>query len=393
MNQEYIDNDKDNGMLYDIEQIKKDYKKLKCPVDVYNPLDTLDNNCAYNLLLSERSVGKTTNILLLALCFYKQGCTTAYIRESNEQITPKKLKTLFKTVLAYGYVNKLFPEFNTITYKSRYWYLAKKDEEGHIIEADTKPFMVNMSLDESFDYKSTFNSDDTDFIIFDEFISNVYKKDQFVNFMDLHKTISRERLSVRTYLLSNTVDLEHEFFYEFMIADKVKSLKAGEKAVATSDLGTSVFVHWVDVVLRKKKKKKTNKKYYGFNNPKLASITGEGWQFSNYPHIPKIEEAKLVLNNYYVVFNENLIKLNVYNCSELGYYVTAHKASRLYDDSIIYTLDEITSKNERYLQGFTKIDKFIWSLYKKNKFYYSNNSIGLMIEKYVKACHAESKFY
>ena len=391
MKQEYINNDKDYGRAYDMAQVVKDFNSLKIPKDVYSPLECLQSDTPYKIILSERSIGKTTNVFLLALCYVKQGATISYIREKHEQITPKKTKSLFKTIIAYNYINKLFPEYNSVTYKSRYWYLCHIDDRGNIDKQDNRPFMVVMSLDETFDYKSTFNSDDTDIIIYDEFISNYYRKDLFVDFMDLHKTISRERLSVLTFMLSNTIDLENDYFYEFMIADEIKSMMLGDKRIVTSEKGTKIYVELVDNKIRKKKKKKTNSMYYGFDNPKLAAITGEGWSFENYPHIVDFGESELILNNYYIRFNNNLLRINLYKCDELGLYVTCHKATKFYDDSIIYTLDNIKSHQERYSLGYTKIDKLLFNLWKRNKWYYSNNSVGLIVEKYVNACKSDNR--
>lgn len=65
-------------------------------------------------------------------------------------------------------------------------------------------------------------------------------------------------------------------------------------------------------------------------------------------------------------------------------YVAVHRATRTYDDSIIFTIGEIDKNNKRFRFGFTPSDKRLWELYKRNKFYYASNDIGSLIDNYVK---------
>ena len=69
MKKEYIDGDRLNGLDYDFTAIKKEFKKLKIPADVYNPTHLPLQDCKWFITMSERARGKTTNLLLLGLCF------------------------------------------------------------------------------------------------------------------------------------------------------------------------------------------------------------------------------------------------------------------------------------------------------------------------------------
>lgn len=57
----YINNDPQYGVRYDFRKLRKAYKKLGCPPDVYDPCTAPLEEAKYFVLLSERNIGKTTN--------------------------------------------------------------------------------------------------------------------------------------------------------------------------------------------------------------------------------------------------------------------------------------------------------------------------------------------
>ena len=40
-------------------------------------------------------------------------------------------------------------------------------------------------------------------------------------------------------------------------------------------------------------------------------------------------------------------------------------------------------RNQLYKFGYTKVDKKIWELYDRNKWYYTTNDVGFSVESYV----------
>ena len=75
------------------------YKKLKCPEDVFDPTKLPFDRDKYFFLCSERSVGKTTNVLLWGMCAREvHGTQIQYIRQLDQMLEPKRarqLSTLF----------------------------------------------------------------------------------------------------------------------------------------------------------------------------------------------------------------------------------------------------------------------------------------------------------
>ena len=145
-----------------------------------------------------------------------------------------------------------------------------------------------MSLDSWADYKSNYNAPLGDIIIFDEFIGKVYYPDEFIWFMDLIKTIARNRLSVKIFMLANTINKHSSYFHELEIYDAIGCMKLGDEKLITTRLGTNVFIEMIDNEIQRKLNERQNRLLFGFGNTKLAAITGaQTWAMSEYPHVPK----------------------------------------------------------------------------------------------------------
>ena len=385
MKVEYINDNMLDGIDYDFNLIRKEYKKLGCPKTVYNPCHLPFENAKWLITLSERARGKTTNLLLFGMCIYKlYGTGICYLRSSEHMIAPKVSKDMFSNIISWGYVDKLTDgKYNTITYKSRRWYYAKVDDEGKIVEQDQNPFCLMLSIDKNEDYKSVLETKN-DFIIFDEFIERNYYMLQFVMLCDLIKTIGRERKSPVICLCANTIDIQSPYFTELQIRDRIQNMVQGENELITTPKGTRVYFEILGKKVEKadKKQKELNRLFYGFDNPKLASITGAStWAIDNYPHPPK--EFRTVERRRYIYYNDKYISLDICESEEGKIFINCHLATKIYEDSIIYSLDFSLDKLHRYGRGKTKKDKWVFDKYDNNLFTYSDNSIGSLVEKYM----------
>ena len=194
MTHQYYENNPRYGIIYDWALIKKEFLKLGIPKDVYNPYKFHKVvSGKYIMDISERDTGKTTNWMLLAMTINKlYGSEIIYIRERMEMITPANSRELFKTILAFHYVEKLTDgQYNSIRYNSRRWFYWNTETGEEALE----PFMMGWGLDENYNKKSSAQLPDSDIIIFDEFISPYNYMDEIVTFSDSLKTIIRERES------------------------------------------------------------------------------------------------------------------------------------------------------------------------------------------------------
>ena len=123
--------------MNNIKEVKKLFKKLKTPSDVYNPVVLPLDTCTWFNLLSDRSRGKTTQIILLGMCDNAvNGTKIEYVRSREEYIAPKIIIDIFSVIKnpEYKYI-EILPDgkYNTVVYKSRRFYYAKIDEKMNII--------------------------------------------------------------------------------------------------------------------------------------------------------------------------------------------------------------------------------------------------------------------
>lgn len=403
----YIDNKIVNGVDVKWNRIFKELKKvvkdtMKNEIsNFYIPQPPL-YSANYFFDMSERSTGKTTNYVLAGLIYYKlyknDGAKIEYIRLSKDGIMPKNAKNLFSTIEKYGYIEKVFDgKWNSIEMKPRTWYLCLRDKEGKIIDMDTQECCHMHSLEsKEIDSEKSVYTSLGDFVIVDEFIpvDGINTEQQFLNLMQLISTIRRQRLSLRVFMLANTINLHCHFFREFEISEKILTLKVGNEKIVTSGRGVSMWVHIIGFEKSVSDKRiYNNLKYVGFKNPKLNSIIGgQEWETKNYPHLPKVKENEnrkplegFIYFNYYGRY----LRYTIQYSDLLGIFALV---SPVFDfknkgDCVIYTLEMPTRYNERFLHGKgDKIDKLVLGIVKENRVYYTDNMTGSLFNAYCKEC-------
>lgn len=376
----------------DWQKIRKEYKKLKCPNNVWNPLTLPLGKCGYYIVLSDRSRGKTTNALLLGMVMNKiDGSIIEYVRQRREQIMPKFILSLFSTITQYGYVEKITNgEYNTIRNKSRRGYYAHVNENGEMDKIATEPFIHFAGIDECMDLKSTYNSPNSNIIIFDEFISKIYYRDECVDFLDIVSTYFRMRTNGIIMMLANTIDKNSPYFDELSLRDAIDKIHMGENEIVTTSMGTKIYMEILGTVSNSQKRL-VNKWFFGFKNPKLASITGtESWALPEFQHIPKNSKTEIIRRGIFICHAGKYVALDIVLNDKIGYCVYAHPATIIHNDSIIYTSGNITDTRYKYRFGdmtFDKLSKLIWGkMYNRNLFFFSDNSTGALVESYVSLC-------
>ena len=388
----YILNNPDYGIDYDWKALRRMYKKLDCPPDVYNPCDCPLETCKYFVGNSERNVGKTTNWLLFGMLMHeKYGTIIQYVRQTDNMITPKALQDLFSTIRAFNYVAKVTDgRWNSVFYRARRWYYCWVDEDtGEITEKDTDHFMFCCSIDKAEDLKSSYNAPLGDLIIWDECIGKYYYPNEFVRFCDLVKTIIRGRRSPIIVMLANTIQPHSPLYSELEIYDEVQLLHAGESKIIETKKGTKIYLEWIGVTgERKQKNTVINKLFFGFKNSLLGAITGDDWAIKCYPHIPELPKddetafANILSRRLYLLFNNKLVRLDVVHHYELGICLYCHWATKTYTDSIIFTTNEYTDRRYQYKWGQGKLKQFITKMFDTDHVFYASNDIGSFIEAY-----------
>ena len=191
-------------------------------LEFYNLDKLLKYDCHYNLIIGERSNGKTYACLKKSLEIYKEsGKQSAYLRRWKEDFRGKRGETLFDALLYNEEVIKIFEgEWTGIKYYSGKWYLTKYDKVLDKYIQDVKPFMYGFSLSDMEHDKST-SYPEIVFIIFDEFLTRgMYLNNEFVLFCNVLSTIIRHRDDVKADHLVVVRKLEHRIPLAFrMVMD------------------------------------------------------------------------------------------------------------------------------------------------------------------------------
>lgn len=391
MSIKYINNNRQKGIKIDWNHIFRMFKKLGTPPERYDPTELPIKEVNWAVLLSERSVGKTTQLLLIGLLLYKEyKIQTAYIRQYKDMITATKTKNLYSVVNEWGYIEKIFgDEWNSTYLWQKYVYLCKRDENGDIISKSNDPFCIFLSVDKSEDYKSTLTLPRCDWLVFDEFLSGRYTDNEFVSLCQLLSTIKRDRISTKIVCSSNMVAKYGMYLNEMGIDKVLDRLKPDESEITETCLGLKIYVKIIENVQNKDMQHvNENLSYFGFKNKELQSITGAEWQIRNYPHLPRPEEnevRELITRDVYIYAFGHFVCCEFYNSNVMGNYVLyrPYVLTTPPEDSIIFT-DQIPYKsNEIYGVGTgTKFTR-LWDLYRAHRDFYSSNDIGYMIESYI----------
>ena len=394
---EYIDNNSALGIKYNWSLIKKEWKKLekyfkKLGVSdvVLNPLDFDVWKYVYNIFLSERSRGKTTNFLLLGLIFNKlYGTVIQYIRQTEDDIKASNLQLLFDVIISNHYVEFLTDgEYNTIIYNARRFYYAYV-ENNEIKKKSSKSICNVLSIQKQQDIKSTYNCPLGDFIIFDEFISNAYYKNEFSEFMQLLKTIIRERQSAIIFMLANSLNVDSDYFHEMEIYETCKIMEQGDiKTVVTAE-GTPILIHILDKN-KSQKRELQNKKFFGFQGFGMSSITGAtAWQIKEHQKIKAewdLGKTIYTVHFYVSCYYTKDIAIDIYFCKELEKLIgVAHWATKEYRYNYIYVNDDTFMYDKRYHYYYSnnnKIDKIVKQLFDTNLVFYKTNDCKTALNRF-----------
>lgn len=373
--------------IININKCIKTAKKLKLfPDGVYTPQRV---DAVWNAFISDRSSGKTTAWLIVGLIAYVEDSTiTHYVRSKEQMIRESNINKIYSVIESCGYISKITNDkYNSIEYRRnvRGFYLVCKDSEGNTIASDTNCCCKVLSIDNNDNYKSSYQCDKADFVIFDEFINAYYKSGEFVVFCDLLSTLFRKRLSGYIIMLANTINRRSEYFDELGCRDFIETAEQGDKITYELN-GTSVHVEIVGTKLDDKRKL-FNSRYFNFSNLRLNSITGAGWSIDNVPHITKKADSILV-KNVFVHYQTNYVQLYVVKVNEYGLCIHAVKSNApKKKDCIIYSVsDDFSDKKYIYSKGNDRFSKWLWGhMYDSKKWFFATNSVGSIIKAYYSA--------
>lgn len=378
-------------------KIFKKYHSLNCPEGYFDPCRLPYQNDKYFVICTERKSGKTTNVLLFSMCQqWLEGNQVIYVRQTSDMIERRNLRQLFDTIKAYGYIEKITEgHYTDLLYASHGWYYCNYGEDGKVADREADPFMLCLSVDQYETYKSTLNTNAL-IIIYDEFISRRYMQDEFIFWCDIVSTCYRQPFQNEgfIFMLANTIDREHQYFYEMELNDAIHRLPIGAHTEIITSGGTPIYL---ELYTRGQTPEKSlyNRLFFGFKNKKLGAITGKDWSLKPLPHPSKDDTREVIARNFYIQYEDRLIQLNLCRGEADGMHVVAYfpNKSEIPKDATIYSLGIMLDWRHHYKFGHTPADKYVWTLYERKKFFYTSNAVGAIVDKYYQSAKDYRRLY
>lgn len=353
----------------------------------YYSLDKiLKTNSVYNIIIGERSNGKTYAVLKYMLeQYFKAGGQFGIIRRWQEDIRGKRASSIWEGLHANNEIEKISGgKYKGIYYYSGRFYLCNYDETGRAIYNDNDVVgytfaLTDMEHNKSISYPYITN------ILFDEFLTRgVYLNDEFVLFMNTISTIVRDRTNIKIFMLGNTVSKYSPYFNE-MGLNHITKMEQGTIDVYTyGDSKLRVAVEYCS----QSGIAKENDFYFAFDNPKLKMITAGAWELDIYPHLPVKYKPKDVLLVYFIKFDCQIFQCNIIEVDGNMFTYIHEKTTPIKDDDndIIYSL-EYTPKmnyNRSIYKPKNQIQRRILYFFEHDLVYYQDNQVGDAINNYLK---------
>ena len=353
----------------------------------YNPKKILDMNADYNLIIGERSNGKTYAILKHCLSeYWKSGKKKqfAYLRRWKEDVIGKRALQVFSALISNGEIGKITNgEFNTVKYNAGKFTLANWNDEKQKYEVSEKPFCFCFALSEMEHDKST-SYPNVSNIVFDEFITRrFYLPDEFVLFMNVISTIVRDRKIDRIFMLGNTVNKYNPYFENFGIKKDLEQGKIVEYEIA------KVTRLVIEYCASNEKSKVDSNRYFAFDNQKLQMIKGGKWEIDIYPHIPYDMSIQYneILFTFFLIFDGNTLAGDIVSKPN-GIFIYFHRKTTEIKDrerKLIFTLEYDINPLHRkdIMKPIDDIGKKIARLFATEKVFYQSNEIGEIVRNYL----------
>lgn len=354
----------------------------------YSLKNILKTNSTYNIIIGERSNGKTYACLKHGIeQYFKDRSQMAIVRRWQTDIRGNRASEIFKALLSNDEVYKISDgKYQGIHYWGGKFYLCNYDNNGKAIYNDNDVIAYPFSLSDT-EHNKSISYPNIRTIIFDEFLTRqVYLPDEFILFMNTISTIVRNRTDVKIFMLGNTVNKYSPYF------DEMGLRNVNKQEQGTIDIykyGTSKLKVAVEYC-KSMGKSKENSFYFAFNNPKLEMITTGAWELDIYPHCPIKYKPKDIIFTYFIEYGGEIFQAEIVNKDNHVFTFIHEKTTpiRNKDKELIYSLD-YNSKinyNRSILQSHNEITNKIKNFFILDKVYYQDNNVGNTIHNYLKEC-------
>lgn len=344
-------------------------------------------NAVYNIIIGERSNGKTYAVLKEGVKqFVNNGGQLAIVRRWQEDIKGRRAQGIFRSLIENGEIEHLTNgKYEGVYYYNGAFYLCHY-ENGRAIYNENDCLGYPFALSDMEKNKSiSFPKITT--IMFDEFLTkHMYLNDEFVLFMNTVSTIVRNRTNVKIYMLGNTVNKYSPYFKEMGLTHILDMEQGDIDVYKYGNSRLTVAVEYCEP----NNHRQENNFYFAFNNPKLNMITDGAWELDIYPHIPMKYKPQDVLMNYFILFDDNIYQAEIVLKDVITFTYIHDKTTPLKDtdNDLIYSL-EFNPKmnyNRNIYRPMNKVQQRVLWYFKTDRVFYQDNLVGDAINNYLKIC-------
>ena len=369
-------------------------KKQQEQQEYYSLEPILKEKAHYNIIIGERSNGKTYSVLQKFVNDYAEhGYQAALLRRMQEDFIGKRGAGLFEPLIDNGEIELATAgEWTSVYYYASRWYLCRyeEDKKGNVERiTDTQPFMYGFALSQMEHEKGT-GYPNVKNIAFDEFITRMaYLRDEFVLFMNTLSTIIRSRDDVTIFMLGNTVNKYCPYFDEMGLRH-IKDMKQGEIDVYQLKHKSGKILKVAVEYCKPYEKGKKSDFYFAFDNQKLEMITNGVWEIDLYPHCPYRYKPKNILFTYFIEFDKELLQCEVVQVDDVCFTFIHRKTTPLKnpDKDLVFTTryDARPNYRRKLTNPHLPIERKIVEFYATDKIFYQDNEVGEIVRNYLLWC-------
>lgn len=359
-------------------------------MEFYSLEPILKENCQYNMIIGERSNGKTYAVLCHILTnYWEHKEKGAYVRRWKEDYRGKRGGQLFAGHSQF--VSQLTKgEYDQVAYYNGKWYLAKMDKDLNKVIRGDDPFCYAFAINDMEHDKSASYPDVTT-IAFDEFLTrSYYLKNEFVLFMNVISTIVRYRDNVKIFMMANTVNKYAPYFKEMGLKN-VPEMTPG--TIDVYKFGKSNLKVAVERCKSTNAKAKKSNAYFAFDNPSLQMITGGAWEIDLYPHLTTDYLKKDIMFTYFIVFEDQTLQCEIVAKDGVTFTYIHRKSTPIKNPDRDIIFSTVYDVRPNYIRNIRKptsdTARKIADYYRMEKVFYQDNEVGEIVRNYFNFCLKE----
>ena len=369
-------------------------RRKKQQQEFYSLEPILKEKAHYNIIIGERSNGKTYSVLQKIINDYAEsGKQAALLRRMQEDFIGKRGAGLFEPLIDNGEIELATAgEWTSVYYFASRWFFCRyeTDKKGNTNRITAQePFMYGFALSQMEHEKGT-GYPNVKTIVFDEFITRMaYLRDEFVLFMNTLSTIIRSRDDVIIFMLGNTVNKYCPYFDEMGLRH-IKEMKQGEIDVYQLKHTSGKILKVAVEYCKPFEKGKKSDFYFAFDNQKLEMITSGVWEIDLYPHCPYRYKPKNILFTYFIEFDRELLQCEIVQVDDVCFTFIHRKTTPLKhpDTDLVFTTryDARPNYRRKLIHPHMDIERKIMEFYATDKIFYQDNEVGEIVRNYLLWC-------